>query len=93
MPSAGCQSLTGRSSFACRRAKDLIGKLLVVEPRRRLTAAEALAHPWINKPIGPGPPLTLTQRNMQRTRQPRRRFKVRRRRRAIYQAFSQPQQG
>lgn len=63
----------------------------MVEPQRRLTAAEALAHPWINKPIGPGPPLTLTQRNMQRTRQPRRRFKVRRRHRASNQTSGQPQ--
>ncbi|KAJ1627558.1 kinase-like domain-containing protein [Pavlovales sp. CCMP2436] len=28
-------------------AKDLISKLLVVDPARRLTAAQALAHPWL----------------------------------------------
>jgi serine/threonine protein kinase len=29
------------------RAKDLIQKLLVVDPAQRLTAQQALAHPWI----------------------------------------------
>ena len=28
-------------------AKDLIRKLLTVDPRRRLTVAEALEHPWM----------------------------------------------
>lgn len=31
-------------------AKDLINKLLVVDPKKRLTAKEVLSHPWIMKP-------------------------------------------
>ena len=30
-------------------AKDLISKMLVVDPAKRITAAEALAHPWIGR--------------------------------------------
>jgi len=30
-------------------AKDLIGKLLQVDPKQRFTAAQALAHPWITQ--------------------------------------------
>ncbi|KXJ26352.1 calcium/calmodulin-dependent protein kinase type II delta chain [Exaiptasia diaphana] len=30
-----------------KEAKDLINKMLVTDPRRRITAAEALKHPWI----------------------------------------------
>jgi calcium-dependent protein kinase len=32
------------------QAKDLIRKLLVIDPAGRLTAERALAHPWFNKP-------------------------------------------
>ena len=31
-------------------AKDLVSKLLVVDPKKRLSAAEALAHPWFSDP-------------------------------------------
>ena len=31
-----------------KEAKDLIEKILVVKPEKRLSAAEALSHPWIN---------------------------------------------
>lgn len=34
------------------RSQDLINKLLVVDPKKRLTAAEALAHPWFAKSSG-----------------------------------------
>jgi serine/threonine protein kinase len=30
----------------CERTQDLIKKLLVKDPRKRITAASALAHPW-----------------------------------------------
>ncbi|CAI5714583.1 unnamed protein product [Peronospora destructor] len=30
------------------QAKDLIGKMLVVQPLKRLTAQEVLKHPWLN---------------------------------------------
>lgn len=33
-------------------SQDLINKLLVVDPKKRLTAAEALAHPWFAKSSG-----------------------------------------
>lgn len=35
--------------------KDLIQKLLVREPRKRLTALEVLQHPWITCPAAPTP--------------------------------------
>ena len=33
------------------RAKDLIAKLLVVDPKSRLTAEQALQHPWLQAPV------------------------------------------
>jgi serine/threonine protein kinase len=36
-------------------AKDLIRRLLERDPRRRLTAGEALAHPWLRPPTAPPP--------------------------------------
>lgn len=33
-------------------AKDLVNKLLVVDPKKRLTATEVLAHPWMNNDSG-----------------------------------------
>ncbi|XP_071178532.1 MAP kinase-interacting serine/threonine-protein kinase 1-like isoform X2 [Mytilus galloprovincialis] len=46
--------------------KDLIQKLLVREPRKRLTALEVLQHPWITCPAAPTPlatPGILTRNN------------------------------
>ena len=57
-------------------AKDLIAKLLVVDPKRRLTPAAALAHPWLNSPITDHA-LTRTRENMRRHLNAKRRFKVR----------------
>jgi serine/threonine protein kinase len=37
----------GPSPYA---ARDLVRRLLCVDPKRRLTAAEALLHPWISSP-------------------------------------------
>jgi len=39
-------------------AKDLISKLLVVEPKNRLSAKQALQHPWITK-LGQDKPLNI----------------------------------
>ena len=58
------------------RAKDLIGKLLVLDPTARLTAAAALRHPWIDAPL-PDATLTAAQDNMRRMLR-KRKFKVRR---------------
>ncbi len=30
---------------------DFIGKLMVVDPENRMTALEALRHPWLNSPL------------------------------------------
>ncbi|CAB1099385.1 unnamed protein product [Ectocarpus sp. CCAP 1310/34] len=38
-------------------AKDFITKLLVVDPKERLSAEQALAHPWLRRPIRPPRPL------------------------------------
>jgi serine/threonine protein kinase len=46
--------LNGRYSFPswaeaglAKMAKDFIGKLIVVDPKQRMTAKRALSHPWI----------------------------------------------
>jgi calcium/calmodulin-dependent protein kinase I len=36
-------------------AKDLVSKLLTVDPIKRLSAAEILEHPWMNPPTGAAP--------------------------------------
>lgn len=55
------QILEGRYDFpepywddVSNSARDLINKLLVVEPASRLTCEEALAHPWIAVCFGVG---------------------------------------
>lgn len=47
-------------------AKDLIARLLVPSPKQRLTAAAALAHPWMRAPREslPQARLSLTQVNL-----------------------------
>lgn len=35
-------------------AKDLINKMLTINPSKRITAAEALKHPWISVSVRPG---------------------------------------
>lgn len=49
----------------CCSAKDLIRKLLVVDPCRRLTAAECLKHPWITAGQVSSDPLTEARSKMQ----------------------------
>lgn len=47
-------------------AKDLISKLLVLDPLKRLTASQALQHRWLMEP-GPGAPvLSGTQANLKK---------------------------
>ncbi|KAK9818047.1 hypothetical protein WJX72_006277 [[Myrmecia] bisecta] len=48
-------------------AKDLIRKLLAVDPRKRLTASQALKHKWITGTLDSTANLDLTRLNMRRT--------------------------
>eukprot|EP00210_Caulerpa_lentillifera_P007251 g6937.t1 len=45
-------------------AKNLISKLLVVEPEKRLTAEEALNHPWMKNKMPSDSPLPMTHEKM-----------------------------
>jgi len=54
-------------------AKDLISKLLTVDSKKRLTAAEALKHPWINTSE-----TELVRRNLQHSLQTFKRFNAKR---------------
>ena len=47
--SRGEFSFPTSSIFLSSDAKDFVAKLLVADPRRRMTAAEALNHPWLQK--------------------------------------------
>jgi len=47
--SRGHFSFPPSSIFLSSDAKDFVAKLLVTDPRRRMTAAEALNHPWLRK--------------------------------------------
>ena len=38
-------------------AKDFVGQLLVVDPSKRVTAATAMHHPWIQRALGNLAPL------------------------------------
>ena len=54
-----------------RSAKDLIRRLLVVDPTKRLSASDALRHPWILagrnlEPSKPPPVLAHAQDNMKK---------------------------
>lgn len=53
----------------CCSAKDLIRKLLIVDPRQRLTAAQALQHPWITAGEVPSSPLVGAVQNMNEMKQ------------------------
>lgn len=46
-------------------AKDLIRKLLVVSPDRRLVAADCLKHPWVTAGQVSSDPLTEARSKMQ----------------------------
>lgn len=46
-------------------AKDLVRKLLVVDPGRRLTAAECMKHPWVTAGQVSSDPLTEARSKMQ----------------------------
>lgn len=65
--------------FLSCRAKDLVSKLLVVDPMQRLSAEAALEHPWLHPDLSASQrPLRLTQANFKQTLQhePRQRFRV-----------------
>ncbi|CAM9766112.1 unnamed protein product [Chrysoparadoxa australica] len=55
-------------------AKNFISKLLVTEPSKRLTAQEALEHPWITKDYDAVPPAVLPEDMKQRISYRLRRF-------------------
>ena len=67
------RSCTEHSS-AC-RAKDLINKLLTVDDKRRLTASQALQHPWLANSLPHPASLSRTRQNMHKRMRPH--FKVR----------------
>ena len=48
------------------RAKDLISKLLTIQPSTRLTASQALQHQWLTGDLGAVPNLSKTRQNMRR---------------------------
>jgi calcium/calmodulin-dependent protein kinase I len=47
-------------------AKDLLRKLLVVDPAKRLTAAEALQHPWVAGSAAPDAQLSENQASLKK---------------------------
>lgn len=55
------------------QAKDLVSKMLVVDPKKRLTCDEVLAHPWLRS--APNSELAKTQQEM-RSYNAKRRFKT-----------------
>jgi calcium/calmodulin-dependent protein kinase I len=57
-------------------AKDLITKILVPDPRRRLTAAQILSHPWVRGSVD------VADRDLSETRAQLRKFNARRKLRA-----------
>ena len=56
------------------RAKDLINKLLTVDDKRRLTALQALQHPWLADSLTHPASLSRTRQNMHKRMRPH--FKV-----------------
>ncbi|KAL1921255.1 uncharacterized protein VTP21DRAFT_10971 [Calcarisporiella thermophila] len=65
-PSLNVQIQTGKYDFPSPywdcisfQAKDLVTRLLTVEPDKRLTIDEALAHPWLYMPLQDDIPYTL----------------------------------
>jgi hypothetical protein len=56
-------------------AKDLISRLLVVDPAKRLSAAEVLAHPWVAAAQSTAP-LAAASREALRKYQVRKRFRM-----------------
>ncbi|KNC97017.1 CAMK/CAMK1 protein kinase [Spizellomyces punctatus DAOM BR117] len=77
--------LTGRYSFAAEywydvsdMAKDFIKKLLLVDPHERMTARQALAHPWLRMYQAPVDPETPQTPNVDLLPHVRERFNARR---------------
>ena len=54
---------------APRSAKDLVSRLLVTDPEARLTARQALAHPWVVGALDAPANLARAQANMRRAQQ------------------------
>ena len=63
---ASADSLQAEGRTGCCRAKDLISKLLTVDPRRRPTASQALEHPWVVGTLHEPAQLTRTRENMRK---------------------------
>jgi serine/threonine protein kinase len=60
-----CTRLQRTYLGCCCRAKDLINKLLLVDPKQRLSATTALQHVWLRGNIS-SLPLAATQVNMRK---------------------------
>ncbi|XP_065178618.1 calcium/calmodulin-dependent protein kinase type IV-like isoform X2 [Sycon ciliatum] len=57
-------------------AKDLISKLLVLNPQQRLTASQALQHPWVKGDTTPTVRLDKTLENLREFNSARKKFKL-----------------
>lgn len=72
MAPAGRQTGRRLTRPPCCRAKDLIQKLLLVDPAQRLSADQALAHPWValhDQVASPAGDLTSALDNLRHFRQ------------------------
>ena len=66
LPPALHEQKRNKDSPSVCRAKDLISKLLTIQPSTRLTASQALQHQWLTGDLGAVPNLSKTRQNMRR---------------------------
>lgn len=64
------RAVASNSDCVCgRSAKDLVQRLLVTDPAQRLTATQALEHPWASGALDAPADLRRAQANMRRAQQ------------------------